>query len=147
MPNIEELMRRAIADGKFDNLPGKGRPLQLDENPHEDPAWRMAFKMLKDSGFSLPWVETIREIEAEVEKARLALQRAWEWRREALEQNQPHPTVQAEWQRALDAFQAQVVALNKRIRDYNLEVPHERFQRPALNFEREIKALTAESGR
>ena len=29
MPNIEELMRRAMAEGKFDNLPGKGKPIDL----------------------------------------------------------------------------------------------------------------------
>jgi uncharacterized protein YukE len=98
--------------------------------------------VLKDSGYSLPWIETIREIEGQVEKARAALRQAWAWRRSALEQSQPYPDVQAEWQRALEAFKEQVAVLNKRIRDYNLEVPHQRFQRPALNVEREVQALT-----
>jgi hypothetical protein len=34
MPNIEELTQRAIQEGKFSDLPGKGKPLRLDENPH-----------------------------------------------------------------------------------------------------------------
>ena len=70
-----------MADGKFDNLPGKGKPLHLDEtNPHADPEWELAYRMLKESGYSLPWIETIREIEKDIEAARRDLQRAWKWR-------------------------------------------------------------------
>ena len=141
MPNIEEQLRRAIEEGKFDDLPGKGKPLRLEENTHEDPAWSLAFKMLKDSGHSLPWIETRREIEAEIEKGRGALQRAWGWRCGALAEGQPAGQVQAEWEHSLDVFRDQVAALNKRIRDYNLEVPHVRFQRPLLNLEREVNSI------
>jgi DnaJ homolog subfamily C member 28 len=146
MPNIEEHIRRAMEEGKFDDLPGKGKPLRLDENPHEDPEWRLAYRMLRESGFSLPWIETIREIEAEVEKARSGLGNAWAWRQAAISENQPYGFVQGEWERALEVFREQVVRLNKRIRDYNLEVPVERFQRPLLRFEREVEAVT-EGGR
>lgn len=143
MPDIEEHIRKAIADGKFDDLPGKGKPLRMDENPHEDEDWRLAYHILREGGFSLPWIETIREIEADIEQARAALRRTWEWRASALAQNQPHAQVQAEWQSAVESFSDKVTQLNKRIRDYNLETPASRFQRPMLNLEREIKALTA----
>ena len=143
MPNIEEHIRKAIADGKFDDLPGKGKPLRLDENPHEDENWRLAYHILREGGFSLPWIETIREIETEIEQARAVLRRTWEWRTLALSQNQPYDRVQTEWQRTVDSFNEQLIMLNKRIRDYNLETPVERFQRPLLNPEREIKKLTA----
>ena len=143
MPDIEEHIRKAIEDGKFDDLPGKGKPLRLDENPHEDEDWRLAYHILREGGFSLPWIETIREIEAEIEQARAVLRRTWEWRTLALSQNQPYDRLQAEWQRAVDSFNEQLIKLNKRIRDYNLETPIERFQRPLLNPEREIKKLTA----
>ena len=43
--NIEEQIRRAIQEGKFDDLPGKGKPLKLDENPFEESEWRMANKI------------------------------------------------------------------------------------------------------
>ena len=71
MPNIEEHLRKAIEEGKFDNLPGKGKPLHLDEaNPHADPEWELAYHMLKECGFSLPWIETIHEIEKDIDAAR-----------------------------------------------------------------------------
>jgi len=57
VPNAEEQIRRAIEEGKFDNLPGKGKPLNLEQNPFEDPEWRLANHVLITSGFSLPWIE------------------------------------------------------------------------------------------
>jgi DnaJ homolog subfamily C member 28 len=138
MPNIEELMRRAMAEGKFDDLPGKGKPLHLDQsNPHADPEWELAFKMLKDSGYSLPWIETIREIEKDIEAARQDFRLAWEWR-------QAGSSTFADWERSQNAFKDKLAALNKRIRDYNLEVPNARFQRPVMNYEMEVGKIIEE---
>jgi len=144
MPNIEDLLRKAMADGKFDNLPGKGKPLRLDENnPLADPEWELAYHMLKESGYSLPWIETIREIEGDIETARQDLQRAWKWRQAALSASPSGSSYPfGEWERALEAFKDKLTRLNKRIRDYNLEVPNARFQRPILNIERELNNLT-----
>jgi DnaJ family protein C protein 28 len=143
VPNIEELLLKAMAEGKFDNLPGKGKPLHLDEgNPHADPDWELAYHMIKDSGYSLPWIETIREIESDIETARQDLQRAWNWQQASLSASQPDTYISAEWERALKAFRNKLNTLNKRIRDYNLEVPNARFQRPVLNYGNEIKKIT-----
>jgi DnaJ family protein C protein 28 len=144
MPNIEELLRQAIAEGKFDNLPGKGKPLQLDaDNPYSDQGWELAYKILRDAGYSLPWIETIREIEADIESARSDLRRAWEWHQAArVESNSPSSAL-AEWQRAQAAFMEKVTALNQCIRNYNLDVPNARFQRPVLIFEHELQKVTS----
>ncbi|UCF26898.1 MAG: DUF1992 domain-containing protein, partial [Chloroflexota bacterium] len=69
--SIEEIIRRAIEEGEFDDLPGKGKPLQLDQNPHQDPEWRAAHNMLKSGGFSLPWIESLGEIEVQMQDARV----------------------------------------------------------------------------
>lgn len=49
----ERKIEEAIARGEFDNLPGAGRPLDLDD---EDPLWpeevRMARRILKNAGYS-----------------------------------------------------------------------------------------------
>jgi DnaJ family protein C protein 28 len=137
MPNIEELLRQAMAEGKFDNLPGKGKPLQLDEeNPHADPAWELAYKILKDAGYSLPWIETLREIELDIESTRMELKQAWEW-------YQATSDAAIDWQQAQQAFRGKISALNQRIRNYNLDVPNARFQRPVLVFEQELHKATA----
>ena len=144
MPNIEEHIRQAMQEGKFDDLPGKGKPLSLDENPHADPEWQLAFHMLKDAGFTLPWIEDLKEIEADLEAARAGLRQAWEWRRQAEAEGQPPQFIHLEWERAFLRFQDRVAALNKRIRDVNLEVPNARFQRPLLDLAREVRMVEEE---
>src|SRR5512133_1234249 len=104
MPDIEDAIEKAMQEGKFNDLPGKGKPLSLDDNPHEDPAWRLANHVLKTSGFSLPWIEARKEIEAEIEQARQALQRARSWHLTQAARRRNDPEVEAEWQRAVRAF-------------------------------------------
>ena len=89
MTNIEEHIRRAMEEGKFEDLPGKGEPLNLEENPLEDPEWRMANHILRSSGFTLPWIETYREIEQVLEVARKSLLRTWTWRQASSRQGDP----------------------------------------------------------
>jgi DnaJ family protein C protein 28 len=145
MPNIEELMRKAMQEGKFKDLPGKGKPLNLgDDNPHADPEWELAYKMLKDSGYSLPWIETLHEIETELAAARKDLHLAWQWYQAGKNNGQSPGEVSAQWKRAQQAFREKLTGLNKRIRDYNLQVPQARFQRPALNIEQELQATLEE---
>lgn len=144
MSNVDDQIQKAIEQGKFNNLSGQGKPLNLDENPWEDPAWRTAHHVLKNGGFTLPWIEHRQEIDAELELARSTLERAWAWRRSALEGKQPAAEVEAEWDRARAVFQEQIARLNKRIFAYNLEVPSDRFQKLALKFERELSRITGE---
>ena len=140
--SIDEIIRRAMEAGQFDNLPGKGKPLNLEDNPHEDTAWRMAHHVLRSGGFTLPWIETLREVETSLEEARMALRRVWAWRETSLSEGKDLQWVEAEWRRAVGVFQEQITSLNKRIQSYNLEVPNDRFQRQPLNAEGEIEKIT-----
>jgi DnaJ family protein C protein 28 len=146
MPNIEEQIRKAQKEGQFDDLPGKGKPLELEDNPLADPEWQLAFRMLKEAGYSLPWIETLKEIEADIETARAGLRQAWEWRRGAEAEGVAREFVALEWERAFQNFQNRVAAINKRIRDVNLEVPKARFQRPMLEVAREVRGVEEEQG-
>lgn len=144
MLSIEEQIKKALEEGKFENLPGKGKPLRMDDNPLEDPEWRMAYHMLRSSGYTLPWLETRSEIDSTLDAARTALSRAWAWRQEALTDGKLTPAdIADEWERAVSAFREQIAGLNKRIFSYNLEVPSERFQMLIINVDREIARLTA----
>ena len=139
--NIEEQIRRAMEEGQFDNLPGKGKPLKKDDNAVGDPEWRMAHKILKDSGFTLPWIERRREIDESLEKARASLLRAWIWRQDNLVSKKSYDNVEVEWQRSETVFREQVLVLNKQIFIYNLEAPSPQFQCLAIDVEREIDAI------
>ena len=141
MNSIEEQIRRAIEEGKFDALPGKGKPLHLEENPYEDPQWRAAFRILRNSGFTLPWIETRQEIEQAHQAARHDLQRVWVWCQTASNEAGAPGLAQREWEDALSAFRARIAEINKMIRRYNLEVPSTTLQLLILRPEREIEMI------
>ncbi len=54
---IEDAMRR----GEFDDLPGAGRPLVLDDDRVVPESLRAAYRILKNAGFVPPEVEARRE--------------------------------------------------------------------------------------
>ena len=130
----DEFIKRAMQDGAFDNLPGKGQPLKLDENPHEPAEWRTAYSMLRSSGYSLPWLELRKEIEEAVERARSAARSAWQ-------------TGDFEfWEKQKVVFQQRIDALNQRIFQYNLQAPSPQFHRQPLNPAHEIDAIQSGNG-
>ena len=139
---VEAIIRKAMEEGAFDNLRGKGKPLNLDENPFADPEWRMAYNMLKNEGFALPWMEKRSQIEDELAAARGALARTWSWRQEKINAGQASAFVEEEWAKSLVRFRQKVADLNKRIEDYNLEVPSDIFQRKKIDVEREVGEIT-----
>jgi hypothetical protein len=47
----ERRIAEAMAEGQFDNLPGQGRPQQLEDLSHLAPEMRLAYIVLKNSGF------------------------------------------------------------------------------------------------
>jgi hypothetical protein len=133
MNSIEEQIREAIAAGKFSNLRGKGKPLPLEEDPYEDPDWRLAYHLLRENGYSLPWIETRREIEAELDACRQALRRAWQRWKSARRDD--------EWNAARSAFIEQVESLNQRILTLNLQLPNPTLQLPRINLAQELEPL------
>src|SRR5438105_13943591 len=71
---IDEQIREAQARGDFDNLPGSGKPLNLDENPFTgDKA--LAYSLLKQNGYAPPEVELAKEIRAQFEKTQQKLKK------------------------------------------------------------------------
>jgi len=95
----ERKIREAMADGAFDNLTGKGQPLDLAENPYEDPSLRMGYRLLRNNGFAPAWIEEAKDLEREIEQAR----------RESGGRG--------------DAFRARIAEINRRILEHNLKTP------------------------
>ena len=58
---IEERIRKAQEEGEFDNLPGSGRPLCLDDT-HVPEELRLAYKILKNAECLPPEIELKKEI-------------------------------------------------------------------------------------
>ena len=63
----ERKIEEAIACGEFDDLPGAGRPLDLDDDPLVPEDLRAAYRILKNAGYVPPEVQTLNQI-AELER-------------------------------------------------------------------------------
>ena len=138
---IDRKIREAIEEGEFDNLSGKGEPIDLTENPFEDPDWRMAHRMLRNAGFAPAWIEERKDIESEIQAARTTLTRVW-----AVLQNARHTehsySAEARWRQALEDFRVKSLELNRRIQTWNLKTPAIGFHRNIIDFDREIDRIT-----
>ena len=47
---VEERIRQARKDGLFDDLPGKGKPLKLDDDSMVAPELRASYRILRNAG-------------------------------------------------------------------------------------------------
>ncbi len=58
----DQKIEEAIKRGDFDNLPGKGRPINLDEDPNIPPELRVAYRILKNAGYVSEEIQNMKEI-------------------------------------------------------------------------------------
>src|SRR5215211_1110298 len=65
----EQRIRAAQEEGLFDDLPGRGQPLTLDDNPLAGDM-QTGFRLLKNAGFVPEWIELDKEIRAGLEALR-----------------------------------------------------------------------------
>lgn len=58
----EQRIQEALRRGDLDDLPGRGRRLELDDDSMVPPALRPAYRILRNAGFVPPELATRREI-------------------------------------------------------------------------------------
>ena len=58
----ERKIEEAIARGELDDLPGAGRPLDLDDDPLIPEDLRAAYRILKNAGYVPAEVQTLNQI-------------------------------------------------------------------------------------
>ncbi|HAO20598.1 MAG TPA: DUF1992 domain-containing protein [Desulfobacteraceae bacterium] len=60
---IEERIQKALRNGEFDNLPGAGKPLIIEDDRHIPEDLRLAYKVLKNADCLPPEIELKKEIQ------------------------------------------------------------------------------------
>lgn len=58
----DERIKKAQSEGQFDDLPGAGRPLDMEDDSLVPPDLRMAYKILRNAGFVPPEVSDRKEL-------------------------------------------------------------------------------------
>jgi DnaJ homolog subfamily C member 28 len=137
---IDQKIREAMEQGEFDDLTGKGEPIDTSVNPFEDPEMRLAHRMLRNAGFAPSWIEERKDIDSEFENARRQLSRVWTVLQNALGTDNERGA-RARWEKAVVSFRRQAGDLNRRIVAWNLKVPAAGFQRRLIEIEKEVSRI------
>ncbi len=124
---IDEIIKRAMEAGEFDNLPGVGKPIEWKDNPYTPNEWRMVEDLLKKNDLSYPWMEKRKEIEKLIIdlKNKMAMM---------------IPLSKLAEEEILN----QILKINKKIFDYNLSVPGVRLQRRTVTLEEILISIKQE---
>ncbi|RLN05417.1 hypothetical protein C2845_PM13G26000 [Panicum miliaceum] len=128
---VEQRIWHSMEEGHFENLPGKGKPLNLNSNPHADPAEDTLYRILSRNGCAPEWVELNKEIRGMIAGWRSALKKAWA--------NQSEVDGSS-WNDDCRVLQEQIRQINDKVFRYNLIVPFGR-QMFGLNWEKEVDKL------
>lgn len=75
---VEERIQEAMSSGAFKDLPGRGRPLPLTENPFLDREERPVHRLLKDHGYVPEWIALSQDIRAIQDRCRRRMEVALE---------------------------------------------------------------------
>ncbi|KAF7818702.1 dnaJ-like protein subfamily C member 28 [Senna tora] len=126
---VEQRIWRSMEEGQFENLPGKGKPLKLDTNPHADPAEDTLYRILSKNGCAPEWVELNKEIRTNISEWRVSLTKAWK-----------NKCNGDKWVESSEALKVQLRHINNKVFRYNLIVPFGR-QMFGLNWEKELDRL------
>ncbi|KAL4184443.1 hypothetical protein AMTRI_Chr10g1050 [Amborella trichopoda] len=101
---VEQRIYRSMIEGEFENLPGKGKPLDLRTNPHVDPAEDTLYRILSKNGCAPEWVELNKEIRSLMAEWHSSLKKAWEMR-----------TSDEKWKEDSEALKAQMHGINNKM--------------------------------
>lgn len=151
---LERRIREALEQGHFADLPGRGQPLDLEDNPFSNPDWRLAHHLLKAHGFVPEWIELDGWIRAELRACRHLLTEATAWAVELaryVDQGRVDPQeARRLWHRQRDQLEQEFVnrarRVNEEIVQFNLIVPVPRLQRAKIDIAAELKQLEENAG-
>ena len=145
---VDKTIREAIERGDFENLPGKGKPQDLDGNPFVPEEMRQAFRILENAGVAPDWIEQDKQIRAEKSALAQMLGKQSQWLKEktarlkTLAPDQmiaEHEHLARSRDQILARYRDRAAALNKTIDTFNLQAPNAQMHHARLQIEDEIQ--------
>ena len=138
---VERIIDEAAKNGMFDNLPGKGKPLQLGKNRQAGEN-ALAYDLLQNNNYTLPWIAARQEMLDRIEALRAELLWGWERFTRRLDEAVDITERQAArdfWQEERARLGAKMHEINKAITALNLTIPVERLEVMKLQWRNELE--------
>jgi len=144
-----DLMDDLIEDGRrrglFDDLPGTGRPLNLEQHVYEG-GNSLAHQLMKDNDVRPVWLSHRLAVIDKIEGLREEIGRAWERYRQAFDlapESGHRPALRLGWRENCRRWQTDIDALNKEIETCNLKRPPGQPEIFKLRLDDELKRADA----
>ena len=142
---IDDLIEEGREQGVFDNLPGKGKPLNLKRNLFA-PEKELAFDLLKHNDLKPAWIMARSDLMSQIDGLRADIKRKWSlYEREyrlGHGEGQRSALVVA-WDDACLEWAEAITELNRQINDFNLKRPSDNLELFKLNLDRELERANA----
>ncbi len=132
-----EQIEEAVKSGKWKDLPGKGQPLDLREDPNVPPHLRLGHKILKDADMVPEWVSASQELRGLHDQTLRQREQLWrEGRSHALSKASVYEAwrkqTRHKWERALHAF-------NRVASSFEWKAPRAAYRPPMFRVGDELK--------
>lgn len=145
---VDELIEEAKERGEFDNLPGEGKPLDLDSNPYAGDN-ELSYKILKDNNFTLPWIMDRNELMDVIADYRERMKKQWDVhgpQLQAMMRGGQAPMAKSRWRALTSQWSTAIEAHNRRIDEVNMSIPVEHLKLHHLALDIELLRIGAENG-
>ncbi len=142
---IEDLIQKGQEKGVFDNLPGKGKPLNLKKNRYEGDR-ELANTLLKENNLRPAWIVTREDIINRTTRLRQDMAHMWRRHDQAFRLAQDETrrgALTISWDDACRRWEKEINALNGAIGDFNLRRPIDNLELYKLRLDDELKRVRA----
>lgn len=126
MDLVGQRIEEATRNGAFDNLRGKGKPLNLQRNPHVPEGMEMAYSIMQNNNIAPEWIGDRAAVLRRIADFRLRLETAVHDYQERLHNARDivqRVAANQSWQQQLPQVEAQLQEINRQIRTVNLKQP------------------------
>lgn len=138
---VSQRIEEAIRQGHFDNLPGRGKPLEMQRDPNVPDDQQMAHTLLRNNNLVPAWISERTSVLAAIDRlrAKLAASVAFASQERANVRDEAgRVRFDEAWARWKAEWQREITALNKRIITLNLQQPADHLEVYQLRLEEEL---------
>ena len=142
---VEDLIQDGQERGVFDNLAGRGKPLNLKSGLYEGDS-ALANELMKEHKVVPLWLMRRNGVGTAVEELRMAIGRHWQRHEQAYRLAQDEGrrmALRLSWSAQCRDWQAEIKEINKLIDDFNLRRPIEGMEIFKLRLDDELKRAGA----